>query len=176
MCSNLRNIVKELNYDISDVANSEKAKKLRKTLLCIGIPMLVIGIVGTITCFVLFVIGGVNQQPQLPTNPGEGVSLGFPSEMLIPFFLIIPCFIIFALGVELTSLGLKIIATGFTSKLIDETVGNNCPNCGNEILKNNSFCPKCGTKLVKKCPNCNHENDNKSDYCVNCGTSLNDDN
>ena len=46
MFNNLRETIKALNADVNNVANSEKAKKLRSKLLKIGIPLAVCGFLG----------------------------------------------------------------------------------------------------------------------------------
>ena len=177
MFNSLRNRIKELNSDVNIVTNSEEASKLRKKILLFGIPMLVVGIIGVITCFVFLVKGVINYtQSMMDSVKDMSLSLSFPTEILLPFFILIPCFFVLAIGGTLTSLGLRIAITGHSSNFINKTVGDNCPNCGTLIVKDNSFCSKCGTKLTKKCPNCNHDNDYKNDYCVNCGTPMNDNN
>ena len=162
MFKGLRDTIKALNADVSNVANCEKAKKLRKTLLKIGIPMAVLGFGGVFTCFILFTVLSFKNT----------ANMSMDTTFLIPFFLIIPCAIVGGLGATLTSLGLKIVITGYATNLIDEVVGNNCPKCGNAINPDMPFCKKCGHKLVKTCPNCNHENDHESDFCEKCGTKV----
>lgn len=162
MFKGLRDTIKALNADVSNVANCEKAKKLRKTLLKIGIPMAVLGFGGVFTCFILFTVLSFKNT----------ANMSMDTTFLIPFFLIIPCAIVGGLGATLTSLGLKIVITGYATNLIDEVVGNNCPKCGNPINPDMPFCKKCGHKLVKTCPECNHENDHESDFCEKCGAKL----
>ena len=162
MFKNLEDTIKSLNADVKNVANCEKAKKLRKKLLAIGLPLAIIGFVGAFICFVLFVTAGFND-----VEPS-----GFAVSTIVPFILIIPCTLVGALGTVIASLGFKIIVTGYTTNLINETVGNNCPNCGESINQEMHFCSKCGTKLRKECSNCKHINNYKSEYCEKCGTKL----
>lgn len=162
MFKGLQDTIKALNADVSNVANCEKAKKLRKKLLTIGIPMAVLGFGGALTCFILFTVLSFKNTADMSMD----------MSFLIPFFLIIPCAVVGGFGAMITSLGLKIIITGYTTNLINETVGNVCPNCKANINPDMPFCKKCGYKLVKICPNCNHENDHQSDFCEKCGTKL----
>ena len=52
MFKGLRDEIIALNSDINNVANSEKAKKLRKKLLKIGLILAIIGYIGTIGLFI----------------------------------------------------------------------------------------------------------------------------
>ena len=163
MFKNLGEEIKYLNSNINDVANYEKAKKLRKKLLTIGISLLACGIIGTIVSFVLFIVFGVNAM--------ESMS-GFPKLIIIPIITIFLSGICLSIGSVLISLGLKIVVTGYTTELIDETVGNRCPKCGDAIQPGEIYCDKCGTPVRKVCPNCQNINDPNSGFCSKCGTKL----
>ncbi len=163
MFRNLRDTIKELNADVKNVANCERAKKLRRRLLAIGLSLAICGYAGALVCFILFGTAGFD---------AFGKNGGFTSRIMIPFFLMIPCAVIGGIGSMLASLGFKIVVTGYTSNLIDETVGNNCPNCGETITAETQFCPKCGTKVRKECSKCHHINNYKNEYCENCGNRL----
>ena len=163
MFKGLQDTIKALNADVNNVANCEKAKKLRKKLLSIGLPLAILGFGGVLTCFILFAVLSFKNTAEMSMD----------MSFMIPFFLIIPCAVVGGIGSMLASLGFKIIITGYTANLINETVGNNCPNCGNTINPEMPFCKKCGHKLIKTCPNCNYENDHQSDFCQKCGTKLN---
>lgn len=78
-----------------------------------------------------------------------------------------------AIGASLTSLGFSIVVTGYTTNLINETVGHTCKGCGATITPDTNYCPKCGQKAQQKCPNCKQLNSNKNEYCEKCGTKLN---
>lgn len=60
-----------------------------------------------------------------------------------------------------------------------------CPNCGEELSNESSFCSKCGTNVksyieeqksktsnTPKCPNCQTEISEEMDFCTECGYSL----
>lgn len=54
-----------------------------------------------------------------------------------------------------------------------------CPNCGEDVLANNDFCPECGAKLPETtiaeqyvCPNCGKQNLVETKFCSGCGTIL----
>jgi hypothetical protein len=162
MFKNLQETIKALNADVNNVANSDKAKKLRKKLLSIGLPIAVVGFLGAFVCFILYVTAG-------DAAFGEN---GFTARLLVPFFLIVPCAIIGSIGAMIASYGFRIAVTGYTANLINETVGSVCYNCGETVAPNAGFCSKCGAKLIKKCPNCESVNSYKSEYCSNCGTKL----
>lgn len=162
MFRNLQETIKALNADVNNVANCEKAKRLRKKLLSIGLPLAICGFLGAFACFVLFATVGLDSFG----------SYGFSPRIIIPFVLFVPCGAVGGIGTMISALGFKIVITGYTTGLINETVGNNCPNCGETINSEMSFCPKCGASLKKICPNCNHVNSFENTYCEQCGTKL----
>lgn len=164
MFQGLRNEIIRLNSDVKSVANSEKAKKLRKKLMSIGLPLMIIGYVGALACFIAFTIGGFSAV-------GEQ-SFGLPTGVLIPFFLLIPFGIMGAIGTVIFKLALSIIITGYAADLVEETVGNVCPKCKKPIEANESFCSKCGAPLTKKCASCGESNELKNEYCSKCGNKL----
>ena len=163
MFNNLQETIKALNADVKNVANCEKAKRLRKKLLAIGLPLAICGFLGVFICFALFATAGFDAMG----------SNGFSARIMVPFLLFIPCGVVGGIGSMIASLGFKIVITGYTTDLINETVGNNCPNCGETIGSEMYFCSKCGTKVRKECPNCKYVNNHKSEYCEKCGTKLN---
>ena len=154
--------IKTLNSDVKNVANSEKAKKLRKKLLSIGLPMAIIGFVGVFVCFTLFVTAGFS-------GVGEN---GFTARILVPFILFVPFGVLGSFGAIIASYGFKIVVTGYATELIDETVGNNCPKCGDKISNDEIFCSKCGYQVRKECSNCKTINSHKDKFCKKCGKEL----
>jgi predicted RNA-binding Zn-ribbon protein involved in translation (DUF1610 family) len=164
MFNNLKEEIRLLNSDVNNVANSEKAKDLRKKLLTIGGILTGVGYGGVFLCFIAFVLGGIGA---VNSSNSE-----FPTHIMIPFILCIPLGIVGSVGAALLSLGLKIAITGYASNLVEETVWNRCPNCGDRITKEELFCNKCGHKLKSKCPECGHINEPNTEYCIKCGCKL----
>lgn len=162
MYNNLRGTINDLNSDVKNVANCEKAHKLRKKSFSIGLPMAIIGFAGVLTCFILFATAGMDAVS----------SSGFTSRIIVPFVLFVPCGVLAGIGTSIVAYGLKIIVTGYTTKLIQETVGNNCPSCGENLTQQINYCPKCGTKILKECLYCKHKNSLKNEYCEKCGDKL----
>ena len=132
MFKKLQETINSLNADVKNVTNCEKAKKLRKKLLAIGLPLAIGGFLGVFICFVLFATAGFDAM-----GPN-----GFSARIMVPFLLLIPCGIVGGIGSTIASLGFKIVITGYTTNLINETVGNNCPNCGETIGSEMYFCSK----------------------------------
>ena len=159
MFKHLQETIKSLNADVKTVANCERAKKLRCKLLKIGLPMAIVGYLAMFVCFALFALSG-------PLSWGA-------AGMMIPFLLFLPCAAVGGFGSYIASLGFKIVVTGYTTDLIDEAVGNNCPKCGETINSEMLFCVKCGSKVRKECSKCKHVNSHKHDFCEKCGNKLN---
>lgn len=168
MFKNLQETIKNLNSDIKNVTNCEKAKKLRKTLFRVGIPLTIIGFLGVFVCFILFLTGIDTLIKGFNTISANSL----PTRILIPGILLIPCGIVGGTGSMLVSLGFKIVVAGYSTNLINEANGKNCPKCGATIDSEMMFCSKCGAQLNKECSNCKHINNHASSYCEKCGTNL----
>ena len=154
MFKNLEEEIKALNSDVKSVANSEKAKKLKQKLLKNGITLAVIGGILLIASIALF----------------------FSSYQVITIAL--GSILFFAGGITagigsiFISLAFRIVVVGYTTNLIDETVGNNCPKCGDKINQDEIFCSKCGFQVKKECPECKTINSHKDKFCKKCGKEL----
>lgn len=150
--------IKKLNADASNLANQEKAKKLRKRLLTAGIILAVLGFGGAVACFALF----------------AAFSMSFQTNyILIPLLLMIPCFIAGGIGVFCIYAGFAIILTGVSTKFIAKSLSSHCPYCNKFIEEDALFCNGCGKSFRRKCPSCQTINEPDSLYCKTCGTRLN---
>ncbi|MBR2023418.1 MAG: zinc ribbon domain-containing protein [Clostridia bacterium] len=163
MFTSLRQQILALNADVSDVTNSEKAKKLRKKLLCIGIPLTVLGFGGVILCFILFTVFSIQSVQEMT---------GFSAKVLVPFFCLIPCALVGGIGASLLGLIKQISLTGYTAKLIQDNAGFSCPVCKKAVTPDKKFCGECGAPLVKVCPKCQKDNAVKNNFCDGCGEAL----
>ncbi len=146
-----------------NVTNSKEAQSIKDKLLKIGISMALGGFLGAFTCFVLFVVFGF-----MGVSGGGGFSL----ILLIPFFLMIPCFTIGGIGLFAIYLGLGIVVAKATTNFLDNN--SYCPNCGDVVEEGELYCKKCGHPLLSKkiCTQCQTENDMESAYCKHCGSKL----
>lgn len=160
--NNLSEEIKKLNSDVNSVANHKRARELRQKLLKIGIPMAVCGFLGVFICFISFALIGISSMGDF----------GFPTLILIPFFLIIPCGAVGGIGTTIAGLGFKIVVVGYTSNLVEEALEENCPYCGDKITAGEIYCSECGRPLKKVCSNCNHVNVPTNKYCEKCGSKL----
>lgn len=161
----LKDTIKTLNSDANNVANCEKAKKLRKKLIRIGLPLAICGYIGLLVSVILFVT-------DMFTRSGPGLQDGISALIPISFVLWIIFGFMAVIGSWIFSLGLQIVVVGYTTKLVDDVTGNKCPNCNETIVSSQSFCSKCGASLKKECPNCKYLNERKDGFCEKCGTKL----
>ncbi|HBN83199.1 MAG TPA: hypothetical protein DDZ89_05090 [Clostridiales bacterium] len=92
----------------------------------------------------------------------------------------------FADECQLIALAEEAIAS-FEVQILESKNLKKCPDCGNEVVREVQFCPKCGHKFekieeakveehvaanVKVCPNCKTESPSDSAFCISCGTKL----
>ena len=151
--SRLTDEIKLLNKNVNNIANHERAKKLRKKLFAIGWPLTIIGGVFLITLFTLMAATS-------ESSPALYIPLVFVS------------FIMVAIGGTCLTYAFQIIIVKYTTGLIDEAVGNNCPKCGDAIENDEMFCSKCGCQVKKECPKCKTINTHKDNFCKKCGEKL----
>lgn len=147
----LREKIIKLNNNTSDIERVDKAKRLKKKLLLIGLPLAIIGIGGAIACFVLMTLRFANT-----------TSLKLTPMMIV--YLYIPCFIIGSIGISITKLAFKVNTSESTKPL--------CPHCGTTIERQETLCSNCGTRLKSKCPNCGAINSGDNIFCSNCNERL----
>ncbi len=162
MFHQLKQEIVELNRGVKTAANGERAKKLKKKLLSIGLPMALVGFLGVFVCFVLIATAGF-------AGVGEN---GFTPRLLIPFFLFLPCGVLGGVGLCIAQLGFRIHVTQYTSELVDEAVGKRCPSCEADLTGAEAFCPACGKPLALHCPSCGGSYAEGDKFCAHCGSSL----
>lgn len=157
--------VKNINAGINDIVSKEKAIKIRKTLIIVGLICLILGIATIAFCFINFYLnffGRMNNGFQQPTQNNNGLS----------FILFIPGSILTMAGINLLRAGLAILVTKGTSQFIDNTINHHCV-CGNTITSDQMFCPKCGRPTRKVCSSCGNTLEPNDEYCRKCGTKVN---
>lgn len=161
MLKTIKDAINEINSGLHDKVNNEKAIKLKKKLLNISIPLIIIGVIGITVSFVLFVTAGKN----------AFTDNGFSARIIIPMVTLIVFGFILAVGFSLLSLALKIVVTQYATNLISEETSEFCPVCHAKINENSVFCTSCGKQIKKQC-SCGQVNDLNSSFCSKCGKKL----
>lgn len=156
------NYLKRLLYKAKHTTNSEQAKKIRKLLLLYGGLGLAVGGLMVLTGFIGFAKGAMDSVDNFePFNP-------------LPFmFLFITGGAVSGLSIYVLLGGLSIVVAGVTTKYLDTR--SKCPNCGNEIDKDEKICSNCGYDLKdmhNKLCSCGKENQPGDIFCRSCGKKL----
>ncbi len=162
----LKDIIAELNNNISDIANQEKAVKLRRALMIIGGILAIVGIVGVIYYFAAFGNAGFEQVDNFHSDPTSTFN---PIPIMIKF---VVSGIIAGIGTTIFKLGLSITIAGVTTKFAGDVLTDKCPDCGTAIKGDDVFCTSCGKQLRKVCAKCNHINEADEKFCAKCGSQL----
>ena len=169
----LGNYVKGINSQIGKTLTSQKAKRIRKTLIMIGISLIIAGIIGIIISIYKRI--SFQAETEKYTCPELGEPGWFDCEsnamhsehnkkvanMSGSFVSISLSMIIIGIGISLLHSGLAILLTGEGSKFIDNAISDIdekvtvnstprdeqiCNNCGGRLeYKNGKWkCPYCG--------------------------------
>lgn len=157
----LLDTIKELNANISDVATSEKAKKLRKKLLVGGGIGAGVGILMVLAGFILFMTAGDSMMESMSPSM---------SSFIFPMIIFMLGGIVTTVSIFFIKAGLTILIGGESSKFIDKSVNIRC-ECGESVKEGDKFCPKCGRALRKTC-SCGKVNEPNAEYCSECGKKL----
>lgn len=115
----IKEIIAQLNENVGDVANHEKAVKLRRALLIVGVIVAALGMAGIIYFFASFVMQGeaaFNAFPEGEFGPSQFLPImgGFMGSGLV-----------FALGATMFKWGFGIMITGKASEFIEEAMETN---------------------------------------------------
>lgn len=72
------------------------------------------------------------------------------------------------------SIGLQRIEASKPARASEHDNASKCPNCGSRADEDDTFCRKCGTKIVQKlkCPSCGTESKEGDVFCRKCGAQL----
>lgn len=154
------NYLKKLLYKAKHTSNTAEAKKIRKGLILVGALGIVLGFIMVIGGFIGFAGGAMN---------AVGSSGMFNP---LPFMLLfISGGAVSGISVYILIGGLSIAVVGVTSKYLDTR--DKCPNCGDEIDKDEKVCSSCGYELKKNglCV-CGKKNSPDDIYCRECGRKL----
>jgi transcriptional regulator with XRE-family HTH domain/ribosomal protein L37E len=154
------NYLKKLLYKAKHTSNTAEAKKIRKGLILVGALGIVLGFIMVIGGFIGFAGGAMN---------AVGSSGMFNP---LPFMLLfISGGAVSGISVYILIGGLSIAVVGVTSKYLDTR--DKCPNCGDEIDKDEKVCSSCGYELKKigLCV-CGKKNSPDDIYCRECGRKL----
>ncbi len=155
--------VKSINASVNDLVSQEKAKKIRKRLIIIGIICLVLGVVILSYSMISSILSFFEGMESMYFNFQHG---------MISFILFIPGSFLLMAGITLLRAGLAILFTKETSNFVDKTINDRC-SCGHTITSDQMFCPKCGRPTRQVCSNCGHVLEPKDEYCRKCGIKIN---
>lgn len=154
------NYLKKLLYKAKHTSNTAEAKKIRKSLIIAGACGIALGFILVLSGFIGFISGAMGSvQSHDMFNP-------------IPFVLLfLSGGVVSGLSVYVLFGGLSIAVFGVTSNYLD--VRDKCPNCGDEIDKDEKVCSSCGFELKKigLCI-CGKKNAPSDIYCRECGRKL----
>lgn len=157
----LLNYIRQLNANVADLAEQEKAKRLKSLLIKIGGVLTAIGIIGIMVNFVLFATAGSSAF-------GEN---GFTARILVPFFLFALSGFLLVIGSMLLKAGLSILIAGEAAKFTDKSLNDRC-ECGSPIDDDEIFCSSCGKRVRSKCAECGCMQEPNAQFCKNCGAKL----
>ena len=168
--------IKNLNKEVGNTLTSEKAKRVRHTLITIGVILIIVGIISFIFG-VVKMFNGIFDSPDSGSCPEIGEPGWFDCEkdsnsnqfahkagsMILGFGVGAVGVILGVIGVAMVNAGLAVLITGEGSKMIDNAIeraeeeeryhnpkeSKSCANCGGklEFIKGKWKCPYCGDKL-----------------------------
>ena len=116
MVIDLMHEAKNLNSSISNVANCEKAKMIKKKLLRIGGIMTVVGAIGIlfcIACIALSALVDINSQ-----------NSSIPVMLIAGLICFLPAIVVFGFGLTILNSGFKINIIDHVSELVEEQGAN----------------------------------------------------
>lgn len=159
------NYLKQLLFKAKHTTNSAEAKRIKKLLITVGIAGIVVGVIMIISGFYGFGKGAFDSVNNFPNGNLE------PFNPLPYMGLFMLGGVVAGISVYILYGGLGIFIAEVTTKYLDTR--SKCPNCGDEIDKDEKVCSSCGYKIEQGllC-SCGKHNQIGDKFCRECGKKL----
>jgi predicted RNA-binding Zn-ribbon protein involved in translation (DUF1610 family) len=143
-------------------------------------PAFIIAVCIWLAWFVLFMLGPFRADPELRLWPS-------PAKLMISMLGVLFSVLVLLIGyvyADAKRRGMRYVMWTLLAILIPNGIGIilyfvlrdplpvTCTNCGAQVRRGFTFCPKCGAAVTRACPQCRRAVEPGWTHCVHCGASL----